>query len=75
MIFVHGLLEAAGNNVTELDGNTSLLASDLLDSNSVLELAVWIEEEVGSDLDLQSINFAEEWDTIDAILDFIERKS
>ena len=72
--FIQELLELAGNgSVSELEPGTSLLVSGLLDSNSVLELAVWIEEEVGHELDLEGIGFREEWDSIDAILAFIER--
>jgi len=72
--FIQELLELARNeSAPELEPGTSLLVSGLLDSNSVLELALWIEEEVGHELDLEGIRFREEWDSIEAILAFVER--
>ena len=50
----------------------SLLKSGLFDSNSVLTLAVWIEEETGRDIELSELDLPELWDTPALIVAFIE---
>ena len=51
----------------------SLLKSGLLDSLAILQLAGWIEREISAVMDLSSVNIVEEWDSVDSILNFIER--
>ena len=41
----------------------------------ILELGIWIEEAVGSQLDLTKINLREEWDTVASILNFIDKQN
>lgn len=53
--------------------DTSLLDSGLLDSHSILTLALWIEEQIGSEIDLSELDLVELWDTPARIAGFIER--
>ena len=55
-----------------LDDRTSLVASGLLDSVVLLELAAWIEQELDTDLDMTALDLPDAWDTISSIVDFIE---
>lgn len=43
-----------------------------MDSNSTLSLALWIEEQAGSEVDLSEVDFIEAWDTPQQIVAFIE---
>jgi acyl carrier protein len=51
--------------------DTSLIRSGLLDSLGLFRLALWIEKETGSKLDLESLDPAKEWDTIREIITFV----
>jgi len=54
-----------------LDANSPLITSGLIDSVTLFELAMWIEEEVGRPLDLTAIGLPGDWDTVDRIIAFI----
>jgi len=56
-----------------LENDTSLIDSGLLDSISLLQIADWVDDQMGGQLELQSTNIADEWDTIGKILLFVER--
>lgn len=56
----------------ELNGDTPLITSGLLESLHLLELALLVEEEVRVPLDLTTLDFIKEWDTIDRILNFVK---
>ena len=56
----------------ELGDDTSLIRSGLLDSLGLFNLAMWIEKESRSRLDLASLDPSKEWETIPDILNFIE---
>ncbi|HUJ71763.1 MAG TPA: hypothetical protein VLZ30_05930 [Verrucomicrobiae bacterium] len=58
---------------SELDERTSLLQSGLLDSAATLQLAEWIQREVGADVDLLQFDLSKEWNTIIDIENFIQR--
>ncbi|MGH9366269.1 MAG: phosphopantetheine-binding protein [Thermoanaerobaculia bacterium] len=58
----------------ELTDDTPLLESGLLDSLGLLHLAVWIEGEIGSPLDVTAVDLRKEWNTVADILRFIERR-
>ena len=58
---------------SELDERTSLLQSGLLDSAATLQLAEWIQSEVGADVDLLQFDLSKEWNTIIDIENFIQR--
>jgi acyl carrier protein len=72
--FVRGRLEEAhSEGIEPLTDETSLLRSRLLDSLAILQLADWIDTELGVPLDLQRVDLAAEWDTIASILAFVLR--
>jgi acyl carrier protein len=60
------------SNPGKIDDNTMLITSGLLESLHLLELALLVEEEVRVPLDLTTLDFAKEWDTIDRILNFVK---
>ena len=62
-----------GDQVSDglLGDDTSLIRSGLLDSLGLFNLALWIEKETGSRLDLSSLDPSNEWETIPDILKFI----
>lgn len=68
--FIRGLSIDPG---CELNDNTSLLQSVLCDSAAMLQLAEWVQGEVGPDLDLLQFDLSKEWDTIADIQRFIQR--
>ena len=53
--------------------DASLIGSGLLDSRTLFDLALWVENHVASRLDLTSFDLADEWDSIAKLLTFIER--
>jgi acyl carrier protein len=55
----------------EFRDDTCLIRSGLLDSLGLFRLALWIEKETRSKLDLESLDPAKEWDTIQKILNFV----
>jgi len=57
----------------EWSADTSLLRSGLLDSLATLQLAEWIQRQVGADVDLLQFDLSEEWETIARIEQFIAR--
>jgi len=54
-----------------LGDDTSLIRSGLLDSLGLFRLALWIEKETCSKLNLESLDPAKEWDTVQEILNFV----
>jgi len=57
----------------DLDDDTSLIRSGILDSTALFEVALWMEDHVVPGLDLTTFDLAEEWDTVRKLLSFIER--
>ena len=72
--FLEATLQDAAKTVEGgLDDGTSLIRSGLLDSLGILSLATWVDEELGGQLlDLESIDLANEWDSIPGILRSME---
>lgn len=58
----------------ELSDQTSLIKSGLFDSLALLQLALWIEEEIGSQVELTGFDLSKEWETIPDILNFIDKQ-
>jgi acyl carrier protein len=58
----------------ELEDDTSLIQSGLLDSSALFNLALWIENHTNLPIDPASFDLPREWDTIDGILYFIGEK-
>jgi acyl carrier protein len=48
----------------ELSDDTSLIKSGLIDSLALFNVALFIESEIGGELDVATLNIAEDWDTI-----------
>ena len=70
--FIDAKIKSSGKSVPgNYDDNTPLITSGLLESLQLLELALMVEEEVGSPLELTILDFTIEWDTIDGILNFV----
>jgi acyl carrier protein len=59
----------------EPDSDTPLIQSGLLDSLGLVQLAIWIEEEIGNPVNPGTFDLATEWNTVSNIVDFIERQS
>jgi len=57
-----------------VDTDTPLIASGLFDSLALFNLVVWIEQQVGAPIDPTAVDLAKEWDTVDDIVRFIERR-
>jgi aryl carrier-like protein len=55
----------------ELQDDTSLIKSGLVDSLALVALAEWIDQAIGTPVDLTVVDLADEWDTIPDILSFI----
>ena len=54
--------------------NTPLITSGRLDSAQLLQMLLWIEEKTGRPIDATAIDMAAEWNTVDAIVAFVERE-
>jgi len=73
-LFIEGILKGSGQDLNgQLQDDTSLLQSGILDSLAVLQLAGWIESEAKSATDLATVDLPNEWDSISKIMDFVER--
>jgi acyl carrier protein len=55
----------------EPNAETLLVGSGLLDSLGLLQLATWIQEEIGRPIELEMFDLYEEWRTVGSVLDFI----
>jgi acyl carrier protein len=63
---------AAGLPDRELDDTTPLLTSGLLDSVALIDLMTWMQQEVGTAIDLDAIeNPLTEWNTVGDIVNFV----
>jgi acyl carrier protein len=51
---------------------TPLLKTNLLDSLGLLKLALWIETEIGTRIDLETVDALRDWNTAENIVAFIE---
>ena len=69
--------ELGGWGVKVPDGlrdDTSLIVSGRIDSVGLFQLLLWIEEKTGGTIDPGAVDLRREWDSIHAILGFIERR-
>jgi len=57
----------------EFDDDTPLLSSGMLDSITLFNLVLWIEERIGHSIDPTKMDILREWDSVRRILDYIER--
>lgn len=72
--FIEAKIKDSGKSIPQdLNPSTPLISSGLLESLHLLELASLVEEEAGSPLDLTTLDFVKEWDTIDGIIKFLNK--
>jgi len=71
--FLEAKIKDSGKSIpADFNDNTPLITSGLIESLHLLELAILVEEEVGSPLDLTTLDFAKEWDSISGIINFVQ---
>jgi acyl carrier protein len=58
----------------EVNGETALIGSGLFDSLALFHLVFWIEQQIGAPIDPTALDIAKEWDTVNDVLRFIERR-
>jgi len=56
-----------------LDEDAPLITSGVLESTTLVSVALWVEERVGREIDLGAFDLVAEWDSLGAIVDFVER--
>jgi acyl carrier protein len=67
------ILEFAPERAAALADDTPLITSGLMESLTLLNVALWVETKVGSEVEITSFDLATEWDSVSDILTFIER--
>jgi hypothetical protein len=67
------ILEFAPERAGALADDTPLITSGLVESLTLLNVALWVETKVGSAVEITSFDLAAEWDSVSDILAFIER--
>lgn len=67
------IAEAAPEVDGALADHDPLITSGLVESSTLVAIAIWVEEQVGAELDLAAFDLAADWDSVDAILAFVER--
>jgi acyl carrier protein len=71
--FINAKIKGSGKSIPgNFSDDTPLITSGLLESLHLLELAMLVEEEVSYPLDLTTLDFTKEWDTINGILNFVQ---
>lgn len=72
------LIRAIGEWNPSLDGaiarDTPLLSSGRLDSLGLFQLLVWLEHQLHRPIDATAVDMAVQWDTVDAIVAWVERE-
>ncbi len=58
----------------DVRNNTPLISSGILDSVALFNLVLWIEDQTGCPIDPMTVEVVDEWDTIDSIAAFVERR-
>jgi acyl carrier protein len=53
--------------------DTALIESGLLDSQALFQLSLWIEDQLGAPLTLETLEIARDWNTPTEVARFIER--
>jgi acyl carrier protein len=56
-----------------IDDDTPLISSARVESIALLNVALWVEEQVDATVEITSFDLAMEWDTVAQILDFVEK--
>jgi acyl carrier protein len=64
----------AGRLPGAVDDDTSLVRSGLLDSHALFRMVLWVEEQTGQPLDPTTMSIADELDTVEGVLRFVEAR-
>ena len=67
------ILEFAPDREAALADDTPLITSGIMESITLLNVALWVETKVGSEVEITSFDLVAEWDSVSDILTFIER--
>ena len=67
------IAECARHEHGAIDDDTPLLSSALVESMALLNVALWVEEQIDSAVEITSFDLAAEWNTVRQILDFVEK--
>ena len=67
------ILEFAPDREAALTDDTPLITSGMMESITLLNVALWVETKVGSEVEITSFDLVAEWDSVGDILTFIER--
>jgi len=67
------ILEFAPDRAAALADDTPLITSGLVESLTLLNVALWVETKAGSEVEITSFDLVAEWDSVSDILTFIER--
>jgi hypothetical protein len=57
----------------DLADDTPLISSGLVESTTLLSVALWVEARVGAEVDLGAFDLATEWNSLAGIMDFVEQ--
>lgn len=70
---LHALLvDAVPDLPATVTDDTPLISSGLVESTTLLGLALWVEDRLGREIDLGAFDLLSEWDSMKSILDFVE---
>lgn len=67
------ILEFAPEQDAALGDDTPLITSGFVESVTLLNVALWVETKIGSEVDLTTFDLATEWDSMGRILAFIDK--
>ena len=67
------ILEFAPECEAELADDTPLITSGLIESVTLLNVALWVETQIESGVEITAFDLAAEWDSVSDILTFIEK--
>ncbi len=45
----------------------------MVESTTLVSVALWVEDRIGREMDLGAFDLVTEWDSMNAIVDFVER--
>jgi acyl carrier protein len=67
------IAESVPNLEGDLTDDTPLITSGFVESITLLNMALWVEEHIDSTVEITAFDLSAEWDTVTDILNFVER--
>ena len=67
------IAEIGGHGHGVIDDDTPLISSAMVESITLLNVALWVEEHIDAAVEITSFDLASEWETVARILDFVEK--